>query len=137
MFAEVVPTFNSSHKFMKTLIPILLAILLIPLFIWIFYRVRKESKKLVIKTFRELESEGIPDLKCPKCHVYMDVGFTVAGRGLMFRRRYEEFKYIAADRLVTNTANLGFSMKENLSWRCDHCKLIMVDYSCQIIKSSS
>ena len=100
---------------MKILIPIILAVLLLPFFIWLFYMIHKESKKLTIKTFRDLERETIPDLKCPKCSTYMEVGYTVAGKGMMFRNRNEKFRIVALDRLLPNTANLGFSIKENLS----------------------
>ena len=119
---------------MKILVPIILAALLLPLIIWVFYAAYKESKKLTIKTFCDIASEGIPDVKCPKCHTYMEAGYTIAGKGMFFRKRNEAMKLVAIGRLLPNTANLGFSVKENLSWQCQNCKLLVLDYSCQIKK---
>jgi len=109
-------------------------VIFIPLFTWIFYMIRKESKKITIKTFRELELEGIPELKCPKCNNYMDIGYTIASRGIIFRKRDEELKLVASDSFISNTANMGFGMKENVAWKCSNCKIISIDYSCQVKK---
>ena len=106
-------------------------------FVWLFVMIRRESKKLIIKTYRDIESEGIPELKCPKCNTYMEVGYTLASKGMLFRNRHAKFKWNALGKLIPNTANLGFSPKANLSWKCDNCKLIILDYSCQIEKGKS
>ena len=96
---------------------------------------RKESKKITVKTFRDVEIGGIPELKCPKCNNYMEIGYTIASRGLLFRKKDETFKLVETGKLIPNTANMGFSMKENLAWKCNTCKLLLLDYSCQIKKS--
>jgi len=119
---------------MKIIIPIILAVILISFFIWIFNLIRKESKKITVKTYQELKIAGTPELKCPKCNDYMDVGYTIASRGLLFRKQEEKFKPVATDKLIPNTANLGFGMKENLAWKCNNCKLVLIDYSCQVKK---
>lgn len=129
--------FTMAAQDIKIAIVIISGVLMLAFFIWLFYFLRKENKKLTIKTYRDIEAEGIPDLKCPKCNSYMDAGYTLAGKGLLFRKRHEEFKLIALGRLIPNTANLGFSTKENLAWQCQQCQLILIDYRFQIKKGKA
>lgn len=119
---------------MKLLIPLLFAAVFVPLFIWLFVFIRRESKKIVVKSFQDLEREGIPDYKCPRCNTYMEVGYSVAGKGMMFRNKNMQFKVVAPGRLLRNTANWGFKIRENLAWKCANCQLIVVDYGFQIKK---
>lgn len=95
---------------------------------------RKESKRQTVKTYREIESQGIPDIKCPKCGTYMDAGYMIVAKGLIFRRKHEALKLTGTGRLLPNTTNLGFKVKENLAWTCNTCQLVMIDYSFQIKK---
>jgi len=117
---------------MKILIPVTATLIIAAILTWIFYMVRKESRKLTIRTIGDLNNSIIQKLKCPKCGVHAVTGYTIAGRGVLFRNKDEAFKLITPGNLIPNTANLGFSTKYNLAWKCTNCKLLIIDYSCQI-----
>jgi len=119
---------------MKTIVPILLAVFFIPFFLWLFYMIRKESKNITVKTYQQLENEVFTELKCPRCGKKMKSGYTLASRGLIFRNAEDSFSLRVPGKFIPNTANLGFSRKENLSWRCENCNLLLVDYGFQLSK---
>jgi len=85
------------------------------------------------KTLAEVDRDGFPDYRCPKCGVFMTPGFSAAD-GVFFRTRDEKRKVFAIKRLLPNTRNMTPSLRENMAWRCDACRLLVMDYSCLVGK---
>ena len=66
---------------------------------------------------------------CPKCNREMKTGFSIASRGIIWRDKNEKRSLFAMNRLLPNTLNMGFKVKENLTWNCKNCELLIFDYS--------
>ena len=71
------------------------------------------------------------ETKCPKCQVPMESGYSMAGRGVIWRERSGKkpgtFSTIAS--VLDNTMSISMPPALNISWRCQSCKLIILDNS--------
>ena len=71
------------------------------------------------------------ETKCPRCQVPMESGYSMAGRGVIWRERSAKkpgtFSTIAS--VLENTMSINMPPALNISWRCKSCKLIVLDNS--------
>lgn len=71
------------------------------------------------------------ELKCPKCNAPMDKGFSLAGRGIIWRERKEKQpgQFSSIGSVLENSVSLNMQPALNISWRCIDCKLVVIDNS--------
>ena len=69
------------------------------------------------------------ELKCPKCNAPMDKGFSLAGRGIIWRERKEKQpgQFSSIGSVLENSVSLNMQPALNISWRCSDCKLVVID----------
>ena len=110
-------------------------ILLVGLFILIIVGVlwlllRKLTKENKITKLSESEIEW-QEIKCPKCQHAMECGYSMAGRGVIWREKHAKRPGLFATifSALDNTMSISAPPALNLSWHCQHCKLIMLDHS--------
>jgi len=70
-------------------------------------------------------------IKCPKCHAQMEPGYSMAGRGVIWRGTGDGRPglFITITSVLENTMSLNAPPALNISWRCLNCKLILLDHS--------
>jgi len=109
----------------------IIAILITTIFtIVLLVAIRRINKKNTVVKLKKSEIEW-KDLKCPKCQKVMDTGFSLPGRGIIWREKNEKkpgpFSNIGS--VLENTISLNFLPALNISWRCCSCKLVILDIS--------
>ena len=69
------------------------------------------------------------ELKCPKCNAPMHKGFSLAGRGIIWRDRKEKQpgQFSSIGSVLPNSISLSIQPALNISWRCSACKLVVID----------
>ena len=89
------------------------------------------------KLYATINSISIKDYKphtdfynCPECNNKMDSGFRIANQGIFWTT---ELKGIYLKQLtstpLTNTAAVYARNNGNKAWKCDKCKLILIDHN--------
>jgi hypothetical protein len=105
------------------------AILIATLLILLILLRRMEKKNTVMHIDRSTLSWS--DYKCPKCRQFMQHGYTLAGRGIIWASKDSKkpgpFSNVA--QALENTASLRLSPPLNMAWYCQECKLILMDHS--------
>ena len=90
----------------------------------------KVNKRNTVVKLKKSEIEW-KKLKCPKCQKVMDTGFSLPGRGIIWREKNEKkpgpFSNVGS--VLENTVSLSFLQPLNISWRCSSCKLVTLDIS--------
>jgi hypothetical protein len=77
--------------------------------------------------------EGSAAVLCPRCHAGMRTGFTVAERGIAWcdgdKKIPSRFSLAWFRATLPNTLHQGLSLRMNAAWKCDQCKLVLIDHS--------
>ena len=70
-------------------------------------------------------------LNCPVCRNAMEEGFSLAGRGIIWRGKddKEPGMFSTMGSVLENTLSLRARPALNLSWRCKTCGLVVLDHS--------
>ena len=92
--------------------------------------VRKISKSNTVVS-KKLSEIVWQELACPKCKTPMDEGFSLTGRGIIWRARIEKLPGPLSNigSVLENSISLNLQPALNLCWRCSHCKLVVIDNS--------
>ncbi len=92
--------------------------------------VRKISKSNTVVS-KKLSAIVWQELACPKCKITMDEGFSLTGRGIIWRARNEKLPGPLSNigSVLENSISLNLQPALNLSWRCSHCKLVVIDHA--------
>ena len=103
----------------------------------ILYALRRMSAKNLVV----MEETGIWDntqFNCPKCKSQLIPGYTMAGKGIIWTpkegKKIGFFAHIG--QALENTLNFGLPQAFNMSWRCEKCRLILVDHAKMIKRKS-
>ena len=106
----------------------ILTITLVLLFIWILMR-RILKKNKVVQV--EKSSLNWKELKCPNCERIMEEGYAFAGKGIFWAAKSAKkpgaFSYIG--QALENTLSISLRPALNMAWRCNSCKMILIDHS--------
>jgi hypothetical protein len=70
------------------------------------------------------------DYLCPQCRAPMDPGWVMLGKGAIWSRRSAgrpgTFSHIGS--ALENTISLSIPPAANMAWRCERCRLLLVDH---------
>ena len=106
---------------------VLFALIIIGVF-WILVRKLVKSNRVLKLNESEINWE---EIECPKCQIPMESGYSMAGRGVIWRekgaKRPGTFSTIGS--VLENTMSINMPPALNISWRCHNCKLIVLDHS--------
>ncbi len=71
------------------------------------------------------------NFQCPRCGTAMESGFSFAPRGIQWRGATETppGRFTIVQKVIPNTANWGFTIRDNKAWRCRACSLLVVDHT--------
>jgi hypothetical protein len=116
--------------YLVVIITIVVILITVIIAVVLLASIRKISKGNSVVKVKQSEIEWI-ELKCPKCQKIMDVGYSLAGRGIIWREKTEMkpglFSSIGS--ALENTISLNILPALNISWRCSSCKLVILDHS--------
>ncbi len=109
------------------LLVISFTLLLIGVFWVILRKIAKGTKVLELNESRISWEE----VRCPKCQVPMEPGYSMAGRGVIWRKKGAKRPgtFSTINSVLENTLSINIRPALNISWRCPGCKLIILDYS--------
>lgn len=70
------------------------------------------------------------DYACPDCRAPMDQGWVMLGKGAIWSQRSAgrpgTFSHIGS--ALENTISLSIPPAANMAWRCERCRLLLVDH---------
>ena len=114
----------------KSIITILSIVFIVIVFGFLFMALRKIEKKNRIETVEEALLNW-EDIKCPKCLTIMEQGYTFAGKGIIWTPKQAKLPgtFATTFQALENTFSLSITPAVNMAWRCDSCKMIVIDYS--------
>ena len=96
--------------------------------LWVAVRKLIKGNKVLKLKESEINWE---EIKCPKCQVLMEAGYSMAGRGIIWRekRAKKPGTFSTIGSVLDNTLSINIPPALNISWRCRSCKLIVLDNS--------
>jgi len=114
-------------KFAYFIIPILITLIGLSLLIVLVLKIAKKNKVVKLHENRIVWTE----IRCPNCRNIMEQGYSMAGRGIIWRGKNEKkpglFSTIGS--VLENTASFNSPPALNLSWRCKQCNFLILDNS--------
>ena len=115
---------------MEVFLILFMFIVTLALTVFAVYAIIKEMKKnKTYSTYSQTEHIHPEAVKCPYCEQEMVRGYAIALRGLAFRKTDQKRSSIVINRLLSNTMNYTFGIKENLAWHCSNCNITTIDHS--------
>lgn len=107
---------------------VLLAMISLAGLAWVLWRMR-QSQIAPPATAPELQL-----MRCPRCASDMESGYTLATRGITFRKQRDQVGWLdnAVWTALPNTMAMGFRLPMNPCLHCSACRLLMIDYSRQV-----
>ncbi len=97
------------------------------LFLAVFRKIGKNNTTVKIK---KSDIEWTP-MQCPNCHNPMENGYSMAGRGIIWREKSQNmpgtFSNMGSN--LDNTCSISLPTAINISWHCANCKLLLTDHS--------
>jgi len=71
------------------------------------------------------------DYRCPECGCSMTQGWALAGKGIIWRSRGQAAPGALAHigQALKNTLSLAARPELNMAWRCEACRLVLVDHA--------
>ena len=96
-------------------------------FMWVIVRRVGRKSQVVPETGDLWEGRAF---RCPVCGAPMDEGYVLGGRGLIWSRRGQAKRWTFAHigEALDNTLSLSLSPAVNLAWRCEPCRMLLVDH---------
>ena len=110
------------------IITTILILVIVTAILWVI--IRKIIKGNIVIKLNESDIVW-KELKCPQCQELMETGFSLAGRGIIWREKNEKKPglFVTIGSVLDNTLSLNAPPALNISWRCNNCKLVMLDNS--------